>query len=104
MLPKRLNLETCSMSCSATCTGSVQWGPCYSVIDGDSVLRTVTAVLLYARQGIYSAAQRDTRQLRSGFSYVRALLCCVNMTAVLGTSPAMTERTAYAQLARRLIA
>jgi hypothetical protein len=53
---------------------------------------------------IYSSAQRDSRQLRYGFSYVRALPCCVSMTAVLGTSPATTERTAYAQLARRPIA
>ena len=41
-----------------------------------------------------SAALKDSRQPRFGFSRAVAHPCCVNMTAALGTSPTMTERTA----------
>ena len=53
---------------------------------------------------ICSAAHMVSRQLGYGFSYAQALLCCVSMTADLGTRPAMIQRTAYARYARSQIA
>ena len=47
---------------------------------------------------------QDSRPLGYDFSYAQALLCCGSMTTAIGTRPAITQRTAYAQHASSWIA